>query len=90
MKYRLYPSSMGDYFAFWKIELAGADAQRKRRGKLFEDGQTSSRPDHVHLPPWWPDSSDGFMVYEESSFAGATEIWTPEEGSTFYLYKAKF
>jgi len=90
VKYRLYPSSFGDKFEFWKVELADADAHRKRSGKAFEGGHTPLDATHVHLPGWWPDSRKGYMVYEKSSFAGATEIWTPERGSTFYLFKAQY
>ncbi len=90
VKYRCYPSSFGDSFEYWKVELADADARRKRRGKPSMDRHYRLGSTQLHPPAWWPDSDDGFMVHQERDYGGQMEIWTPEEGSIFYIYIAKF
>jgi len=74
---------------YWKLKDMGAsDCNQIIRGLGLRESEDDQPLSLVDAPPWWPDSTDGFSVFQGfDGDLGSREVWIPKDGAAVYLYK---
>ena len=91
-KYRFTLAGLGDTMEFWKLKNTdGSNCMTivSKNGLTMRSSERLLPPGSVEDGPWWwPNSTQGYSVFEgEDTEGGTMEVWIPRNGTSAYLYR---